>query len=28
MQRIARVHQFGLKDRPNLRAQVMRYPER
>ncbi|CZX77856.1 phage virion morphogenesis protein [Enterobacter ludwigii] len=28
VQRIARVHQYGLKDRPNPRAQVMRYSER
>ncbi|ENN6803568.1 phage virion morphogenesis protein [Enterobacter ludwigii] len=24
----ARVHQYGLKDRPNLNAQYMTYPER
>lgn len=28
VQRIARVHQYGLKDRPSPRAQVMRYSER
>ncbi|MGR5945785.1 phage virion morphogenesis protein [Enterobacter sp. C4G1] len=28
VQRIARVHQYGLKDRPNLNAQYMTYPER
>lgn len=28
VQRIARVHQYGLKDRPNPNAKVMQYPER
>jgi phage virion morphogenesis protein len=28
VQRIARVHQYGLKDRPNLHAQSVDYPER
>lgn len=28
VQRIARVHQYGLKDRPNLSSQYMQYPER
>lgn len=28
VQRIARVHQYGLKDMPNARAQHVRYPER
>ncbi|WNI83129.1 phage virion morphogenesis protein [Enterobacter ludwigii] len=28
VQRIARVHQLGLKDRPNVHAQDVQYPER
>ncbi|EPC1023699.1 phage virion morphogenesis protein [Enterobacter hormaechei] len=28
VQRIARVHQYGLKDRPNPNAKVMKYAER
>lgn len=28
VQRIARIHQFGLKDRPNPYAQDVQYPER
>ncbi|WP_217186561.1 phage virion morphogenesis protein [Enterobacter soli] len=28
VQRIARVHQYGLKDRPNVHAQDVQYPER
>ncbi|POZ47203.1 phage virion morphogenesis protein [Citrobacter braakii] len=28
VQRIAQIHQFGLKDRPNTHAQDMQYPER
>lgn len=28
VQRIARVHQFGLKDRPNVHSQDVQYPER
>ncbi|NTZ45224.1 phage virion morphogenesis protein [Lelliottia aquatilis] len=28
VQRIAQIHQFGLKDRPNPHAQNMHYPER
>jgi phage virion morphogenesis protein len=28
VQRIARVHQFGLKDRPNPQARDVQYPER
>ncbi len=28
VQRIARVHQFGLKDRPNVHAQDVQYTER
>ncbi|HGH3376065.1 TPA: phage virion morphogenesis protein [Enterobacter ludwigii] len=28
VQRIARVHQYGLKDRPNPHAKVVQYPER
>lgn len=28
VQRIARIHQFGLKDRPNSHAQDVVYPER
>lgn len=28
VQRIARVHQYGLKDRPNLHAKDVQYPER
>ncbi len=28
VQRIARVHQYGLKDRPSLNAQYMAYPKR
>jgi len=28
VQRIARVHQYGLKDRPNPRSLDMQYPER
>lgn len=28
VQRIARVHQFGLKDRPNAHAQDVQYAER
>ncbi|MDS1915953.1 phage virion morphogenesis protein [Enterobacter asburiae] len=28
VQRIARVHQYGLKDRPNPHGQEMKYPER
>lgn len=28
VQRIARVHQYGLKDRPNPRVQHVRYPKR
>lgn len=28
VQRIARVHQFGLKDRPNPRRQEVQYPDR
>lgn len=28
VQRIAQVHQFGLKDRPNRHAQDEQYPER
>lgn len=28
VQRIARVHQYGLKDRPNIHAQDVQYPER
>lgn len=28
VQRIARVHQFGLKDRPNTDSQDVQYPER
>ncbi|OCF82149.1 phage tail protein [Citrobacter freundii] len=28
VQRIARVHQFGLKERPNLHSQDVQYPER
>jgi len=28
VQRIARVHQYGLKDRPNARVQEVRYPVR
>lgn len=28
VQRIARIHQYGLKDRPNPHAQDVQYPER
>ncbi|MFH2811917.1 phage virion morphogenesis protein [Enterobacter ludwigii] len=28
VQRIARIHQYGLKDRPNVHARCVRYPER
>lgn len=28
VQRIAQIHQFGLKDRPNSHAQNVQYPER
>jgi len=28
VQRIARIHQLGLKDRPNAHSQDMQYPER
>lgn len=28
VQRIARVHQYGLKDRPNAHAQELQYPKR
>jgi len=28
VQRIARVHQYGLKDRPNVHAQDVQYAER
>lgn len=28
VQRMARVHQFGLKDRPNRHSQYVKYPER
>lgn len=28
VQRIARVHQYGLKDRPNVHAQDLQYPKR
>lgn len=28
VQRIAQVHQFGLKDHPNLHAYALQYPER
>lgn len=28
VQRIARIHQFGLKDRPNTHVQDVQYPER
>lgn len=28
VQRIAQVHQYGLKDRPNVHAQDVQYPER
>lgn len=28
VQRIAKIHQFGLKDRPNPHAQDVQYPER
>ena len=28
VQRVARVHQYGLKDRPNVHAQDVQYPER
>ncbi|EPC0952880.1 phage virion morphogenesis protein, partial [Enterobacter hormaechei] len=28
VQRIARVHQYGLKDRPNAHAQDVQYAER
>ncbi|MGH5366447.1 phage virion morphogenesis protein [Citrobacter freundii] len=28
VQRIAQIHQYGLKDRPNPHAQDMQYPER
>lgn len=28
VQRIARVHQYGLKDRPNVHAQELQYPKR
>lgn len=28
VQRIARVHQYGLKDRPNVHAQEVQYAER
>lgn len=28
VQRIAQIHQFGLKDRPNPHAQDVQYPER
>jgi len=28
VQRIARVHQYGLKDRPNLHAQNVHYEKR
>lgn len=27
VQRIARIHQYGLKDRPNVLAQGVQYPE-
>ena len=28
VQRVARVHQYGLKDRPNVHTQDVQYPER
>ncbi|MDL0037238.1 phage virion morphogenesis protein, partial [Enterobacter hormaechei] len=28
VQRIARIHQYGLKDRPNPHAKEVQYPER